>query len=597
MDSSKGSSNGSPKKRLILIAAAIIMSLVLVSFLWGRRTLNYKPPESVLPFNNIDSANSTQPSKEEPSTHESFINHTINCELQVNGEVNGDKKNLSVVILGGMSQIGMQLALSLSSLSSVTVLEDLLNVDSDPMKWDRWTELVNNKHINAFIIEFKDEAKLQAELKKASPSTIIYVPTLLLHPVNLGPGNVTHSASYGTIIMKLFLRVIEVIRREFKSQLLFLSVGNKGNDYKKLNFIYRQWFQSLENVFNAYRNLHSEFSGSVIKLPPFIGEWRDLNAPLPVNGDNQWYIKDVIKVLENIIMSRNDKNCSFYSFDSPSALSLKRTKYSDAIRHIRKWEEKYTSDLRASRNFTIGAYFSHLTDNFYHRKVLNNRFSYMQKWIKSSYKFGLQSVIFHDNLHPMFVERIIEKFNNPKPIFLKVKSRNKKSPNDQRFYFVYEYLLRNKDVNMVMVNDVKDVEFLTDPALIMKAIGDYFYVGKDTGFILYTNSIQRRDFQKCYANGNAWMIEESMRLHGFLNVGVLGGTRASMLASLAYFVHCLDRTSTDQCCCDMSIAQYIYHTVYFDQLFIGYPFNMAFKNGEPGPFGMAVKHKDTFEEI
>lgn len=546
--------------------------------------LDKQPEPTIPPFN------STQPSKEEPSTHESFINRTMNCDLQVNGE----KKNTSVVVLGGMSQIGMQLALSLSSFSSVTILEDLLNVDSDPMKWDRWTELVNNKRINAVIIEFKDEAKLQAELKKASPSTIVYIPTLLLHPVSLGPGNVTHSASYGTIIMKVFLRVIEVIRKEFKSQFLFLSVAN---DYKNLNFIYKQWFQSLENVFNAYRHLHTEFSGSLIKLPPFIGEWRDLYTPLPVNGDNQWYIKDVIKGLENIIMSGNDKNCLFYSFDSPSALSLKKTEYSDTIRHIRKWKQKYTSDSRASKNFTIGAYFSHLTDNFYHRKVLNNRFSYMRKWITSSYKFGLQSVIFHDNLHPMFVGRMIEKFNNPRPIFLKVKSRNSKSPNDQRFYFVYDYLLRNKDIDMVMVNDIKDVEFLTDPALIMKAIGDYFYVGKDTGFILYTNSIQRSDFQKCYANSNAWKIEESMRLHGFLNVGVLGGTRASMLASLAHFVHCLDRTSTDQCCCDMSIAQYIYHTVYFDQLFIGYPFNMAFKNGEPGPFGMAVKHKDTFEEI
>ena len=496
-----------------------------------------------------------------------------------------------------MSQIGMQLALSLSSLSSVTVLEDLLNVDSDPMKWDRWTELVNNKRINAFIIEFKDEARLEKELKKASPSTVVYIPTLLLHPVNLGPGNVTHSPSYGTIIMKVFLHVIEVIRRQFKSHFLFLSIDNKSNDYKNSNFIYKQWFQSLENVFNLYRHSHSEFSGSLIKLPQYFGEWRDLYTSLPVKGTNQWYIKDVIKVLESIIMSGNEKHCSFYWFDSPSALSLKKTKYSSAINNIRKWEEKYLRDSRASRNLTIAAYFSHLNDNFYHRKVLNNKFSYMRKWITSSYKFGLQSIIFHDDLHPMFVGRIIEKFNNPRPIFLKVKSRNRKSPNDQRFYFVYEYLLQHNDVNMVMVNDIKDIEFLTNPALIMKAIGDYFYVGKDTGFILYTDWIQRKDFKICYAKSNDWMIEESMRLYGFLNVGVLGGTRASMLASLAHFVHCLDRTSTDRCCCDMSIAQYIYHTVYYDQLFIGYPFNMAFKNGSPGPFGMAVKHKPTFDEI
>ena len=532
------------------------------------------------------------------SNHTSPLNANNECKIR---RVKGSLGKASVAILGGMSQVGMHLALSLISGSGslndshtvVTVLEDLLNVDSDTMKWDRWSKLINAKHIDASIIEFKDENRLQQLLSKAAPSAIVYVPTLLLHPVTSGPGSLTHTASYGTVVIKEFLHVIEVARKHFNAvKFVLLSSNVKGSK----DSIHKQWLQSLENIFSAYRHLHPEFSASIVKLPSYFGEWQDLRPSSVPTKSHQWYIKDVTKALEVIIMNK-DNNCTFYSFNSPSLLSLKRTTFDNALAITRKWEGDYSKGYKTSRNVTIGAYFVQMSHNYYHRKALGNKFSYLSKWMKSSQRFGLQNIVFHDTLDPMFVGRIVQNFNNPRPIFLKVKPRNNKSPNDQRFYFVYDYLLKHSDVNMVMVNDVKDVEFLTNPALIMKAIGDYFYIGKDVGFILYTDWIQRRDFQQCYRNGNDWKIEESMRLFGFLNVGVLGGTRASMLASLAYFVHCLDRTSTDRCCCDMSISQYIYHAIFFDQLFSGYPFNMAFKTASPGPFGMAAKHKATYDDI
>lgn len=500
------------------------------------------------------------------------------------------KQQNRVLVVGGMSHIGMALALRLHKLKEtnykVTVLEDLLNIETDPLKWDRWSELFENK-LDLSIIKFQEEGTLRLAIQKAYPSVVVYIPTLFLHPVTTGPGRLIHRPIYGSVVVQEFLRVIEMVRKNHH-QSRFILVSGYTN-----SLIHQQWLHSLESIFSAYQSLHKDFLSTLVQLPKGVfGPGQDFLHDASLENKH-WYIDDVISVLQQLI--DNTGNCTVYSFDNTSMIPhTSRTQLSVAKYQTQQWMNNYTVKSFQAKNVTFGAYFVQLSTNYYHRRVIGDLFSYMHKWTVSGYKVGLENILFHDTLSSGFTKRIHEKFNNT--VFVKVKSRNRKSPNDQRFYFIYDYLLSHRDIGMVVASDIKDIWFLYDPAAIMKGLGDYFYIGIDIAYILYTDWLQRGDFIKCFKRGGDWKIEESMKLFGFLNVGAIGGTRASMLTSLAYFVHCLDR-STDRCCCDMSASQYIYHAVFFDQLYIGYPFNMAFKSGQPGPFGMAVKHKDNFDEI
>ena len=484
-----------------------------------------------------------------------------------------------------MSQIGSQLSLTLhNTRSKLLVLEDLANIDSDNMKWHRWTELIN-AGIKTDIIDFKDVKIIKKAFYEISPSIVYYMPTLLLHPVTTGGGRLTHQLSHGSVIVKNFLHILQLhLLKDLPKPhfVLFSSVDSVTSPphYK--------WFNVLESILLSYQKSHgTQFSSTIVRLPKLYGPWQELPL-LPSVPLNSWYIDDAINVILNF-----NTSCTFISINDIA--SQARTSPTQAFAVTRKWYEEYIASSAKAKNVTIGAYFERLSTNYYHRKVNGNSFVYFRRWLLSSHQHAMHNILFHDSLNPEFIKRVGNTIGGI--TFLKVSARSNKAPNDQRYYYMYDYLIRHSDINMIVLADVKDVNFLNDPALVMSAVGDYFFVGKDSGYIMETGWIQRSDFDQCFQNSREWRTDEVMRSFGFLNSGLIGGTRGAILAALTYLTYCLDRTSNNNCCCDMSSVQYIFHIIFFEQLFIGYPFNTAFKVSSPGPFGMVAKHKDTFTDI
>ena len=74
-----------------------------------------------------------------PSTHNTFTLSPNGTTLYV--RVN-KIEHLDIVLFGGMSFIGSRLAVYLNGkVHNIRIMEDVINVDPDPMKWYRWGEL------------------------------------------------------------------------------------------------------------------------------------------------------------------------------------------------------------------------------------------------------------------------------------------------------------------------------------------------------------------------------------------------------------------------------------------------------------------------
>ena len=86
-------------------------------------------------------------------------------------------EHLDIVLLGGMSFIGSRLAVYLNGkVHNVRIMEDVINVDPDPMKWYRWGEL--NKLGIAQSIYDSDITNLPCN------SLLIHIPTMYNGKIN-----------------------------------------------------------------------------------------------------------------------------------------------------------------------------------------------------------------------------------------------------------------------------------------------------------------------------------------------------------------------------------------------------------------------------
>ena len=84
---------------------------------------------------------------------------------------------LSFVVIGGMSFHGAKIATYLHNMNfSVTVIEDAVNIEPDPIRWYRWTQLPM-KNQNKIFIDFSLGNKLRIKLLTINPGVILYVPT------------------------------------------------------------------------------------------------------------------------------------------------------------------------------------------------------------------------------------------------------------------------------------------------------------------------------------------------------------------------------------------------------------------------------------
>ena len=107
----------------------------------------------------------------------------------------------------------------------------------------------------------------------------------------------------------------------------------------------------------------------------------------------------------------------------------------------------------------------------------SNYSQFFFNWFNSAIKYGMNAVLFHDNLSIDMQEKI--KAVDPGSEAVHVKPVNNMIANDQRFYFIYDYLLKHPEINMAIATDVRDVVFKNDPHMVMSVIGNNIYAGLD----------------------------------------------------------------------------------------------------------------------
>ena len=462
-----------------------------------------------------------------------------------------------------MSFIGARLTMYLHERGyHVLGVEDLINVNNDDMKWYRWSQLIDNR-IPAQIVKLSRKENLLSLLSHHSPQAIIYVPTRVDGMER--NDDTVHS------VLKNFVSLL--MNMKSNPQVVLVSY------WKTL--LEKGWLTSYETILSS---MYSQSSSAIVRVSNIHESLED------TGGRAQWYVNDVCSVIKKALTSKQ------YIWDMSQCTSFTDDKQylipSDHLLRTDKWVEEYNKYIkRRTRNVTLGAYLVSVSYvSQYGIFPVSNSFRYIFNWFTTASRQGLDIVLFHDTMSRDFQQRLKEFHHNTETIHIKPTSQM--IANDQRFYFIYDYLVRNSDIKLAIATDIRDVEFLRDPSLAMSFIGDYIYTGLDVPFYTDVGSHgQANSYKKCYPD---YPRNEVYKSYGLFNIGVIGGTRSAILTFLIHLLLNMENSRhVANSCCDMPSIELLMHTVFFDEGFVGYPFNSAFFTQTPGPRGLNIRHKPT----
>ena len=245
---------------------------------------------------------------------------------------------------------------------------------------------------------------------------------------------------------------------------------------------------------------------------------------------------------------------------------------------------KDVTSVNRTKNVLFSTYFTH--NKQFVRPYRENSFQFVKGFVLTAMKYGLQIVIYYDQMDQNFKHRLHGLYN--KIEFIHYKGNfHKRTINDARFYIMYEYLLENPEVEMVILQDLRDGIYLEDPFKVMKLMGDFLYAGMDVSF--------HKNFPTSYKRCESVLKKKFTRklLYPMMNAGTLGGTRHVVLAFLAQIMKYFDEVFPAHLNCNMDAFDFVAHHVFQDVMFSGYPFQGFMQIGLSSPPGLAVRHKRT----
>lgn len=200
----------------------------------------------------------------------------------------------------------------------------------------------------------------------------------------------------------------------------------------------------------------------------------------------------------------------------------------------------------------------------------------VRDWIVSLHKLGLRGVILHDGLSDLFQDDWAAKGVE----FLRVKWATPYTPTEERFT-AYADWLRENDCDRVLMTDLSDVEFFSNPFDLMTS-PEAVYCGSEPGTI-GENSFVRRQMLDCYG----WVTTPERQV---VNPGIIGGYRQRM-------AELLDDLNTEifngggnpnRDLADFNRIMYRYPDA---QIITGYPLHTEFKKYQGPSSGAAIRHK------
>lgn len=233
----------------------------------------------------------------------------------------------------------------------------------------------------------------------------------------------------------------------------------------------------------------------------------------------------------------------------------------------------------SSGNLICTAYLSGRLDPQRGCRVPPDCLTYLQDWYLSVRELGLQAVIFHDQLSPVFMSRLTTdriRFRRVGPYPW--------SPNDARF-FVYQAFLRDHPVERVFLTDISDVRIVQDPFAQMDRFRKPLFIGAEA----YPPPVGRK------IRRHPWLIRRiaeargrrSSEVPGFfaarryelptLNAGIMGGSAPAVRRFLSHFTRVRRAIGHPERNLNMPIVNYVLHRYFPGRFHLGAPVTSVFK--------------------
>ena len=486
----------------------------------------------------------------------------------------------SFVVIGGMSFHGAKIANYLHNMNfDITVIEDAVNIEPDPLKWYRWTQLPMKNQDKIFIDFSLGTDKLRTKLQAINPDVILYVPTAMTD-LNSVQGDPVKMYQLGSATVGHFQKILSIISElpSIQRKVILLSTM----DNQETNLIYKTWMSNLEQLIYFYGEGQLVNTTSVlIKANRVFGPWKETSK----SSIHCWYIDSIAQLVLYISNHRHESSFLIINLANKCERDIEK-----GIAATDMWMNNYELNLKKQkRNVIAGGVLVVQSEVHWSHIASSNDLKYLRGFILTAMNHKPDDIVI---IHNCYSDNSISKYKNACPSchFVKYSPVNERVAHDQRFYMIYDYLLNNPDIGNLVTTDVRDVVFRNDPFKVMATIGDYFYTSYDLPYAQYVGKFpwMARMFKKCYRGFKN--KEEILNLYGIFNSGVMGGSRHVMLSLFSRILLYLDTASLSGIC-DMTTANFVYHFNYYDRIYSGYPFSGSYFIGICQQQGAATMHK------
>jgi len=199
----------------------------------------------------------------------------------------------------------------------------------------------------------------------------------------------------------------------------------------------------------------------------------------------------------------------------------------------------------------------------------------VKTWIGSVEKFGLNAVIFHDELSSEFCEDWAGAVR-----FKQVMWSAPWSATEERFQIYMDWIIQN-ECDLVLTTDISDVEFYLDPFPLMDD-PDKIYIGVET-WKASTNNCVGRWMKAAFGE-----VTDTDKM--ILNPGILGGHRETLIGFLGRLIDEMRLGRPGSVGLDLVAFNRL---IYRDHVpFVaGPPLHTKFMSYESPPCGAAIRHK------
>ena len=485
-------------------------------------------------------------------------------------------KLLHYVIIGGMSFHGAKIATYLHNMNfNVTVIEDAVNIEPDPIRWYRWTQLPM-KNQDKIFIDFSLGNKLATKLHTIDPDVILYVPTGIIES-NSFQGDPVKIYQLGSATVRHFQQLLSIIP-DLSSIRKVMLLSTEDN--KETNPIYKTWMSSLEQLLYFFGKSEAvDTNFALIKVNGVFGPWKETIK----SSIRCWYIDTIAQLVLSI---SNSDVSSFFVRDLTGKC---QRDVESGVTATNMWIDDYKLSLmKQKRNVIAGGVLVIHSQAHWGLQATCNGHDYFDRFIRTAMNHKADIVIIHNCIGDHLISKY--KIACPSCHFAKYSPVNNRIAHDQRMYMLYDYLLNNPDIGNLVTGDIHDVVFDNDPFKIMAKLGDYYYTSYDIPFIQYIGVFRWLPgmFRRCFPNFKN--EEEVFKLYGVFNSGIMGGSRHIMLALLSRIMLYLDIASL-RAVCDMTGANAAFHLHDYDRIYSGYPFSTPLAIGIYSQQGVAVTHK------